>query len=258
MLTAIFQCAGGGLEPAQRLQQLEQAIASARGDRPELVLCSELFASGYYVGDTLIERAQAVDGPFFQQVSQLAQRLDTAIVYGYPERGEAGIHNAAAFVGADGSLLANHRKCLNAPGGFEARYFIPGNQPTLVDYAGLHIALLICYEIEFPEAVRQAALAGAQLILAPTALGAEWDVVASRVVPTRAFENGVWVAYANHAGHENGIDYLGGSKIVAPDGNIEADAGPGEGLISCPVIASRVDAAQQRLPYLRDRDKLPG
>ncbi len=258
MLTAIFQCAGGGLEPAERLQRLEQAVTSVTGDKPELVLCSELFASGYYIGDALFERAETVDGPTFQQISGLAQRLDSAIVYGYPERSEAGIHNAAAFVGADGRLLANHRKCLNAPGGFEEHYFIPGNQPTLVEYAGLRIALLICYEIEFPESARQAALAGAQLILAPTALGAEWDVVASRVVPARAFENGVWVAYANHAGHENGIDYLGGSKIVAPDGTIEVDAGGGESLISCSITADRVTAAQHRLPYLRDRDKLPG
>ncbi len=258
MLTAIFQCAGGDLEPAQRLQRLEQAIASAQGGQPELVLCSELFASGYYIGDALLQRAEAVEGPTFQRVSRLAQRLNTAIVYGYPERSEAGIHNAAAFVGADGSLLANHRKCLNAPGGFEESYFIPGDQTTLVDYAGLRIALLICYEIEFPETARQAALAGAHLILAPTALGAEWDVVASRVVPARAFENGVWVAYANHAGHENGIDYLGGSKIVAPDGSIQVDAGPAETLVGCPVTAEPVVAAQRRLPYLRDRDKLPG
>ncbi len=260
MLTAIFQCAGGDLEPAQRLQRLEQAIVSAcpdSGGGPELVLCSELFASGYYIGDALFDRAETADGPTFRQISQLAQGQRTAIVYGYPERSEAGIYNAAAFVGSDGRLLANHRKCLNAPGGFEDNYFIPGDQPTLVDYAGLRIALLICYEIEFPEAARQAALTGAQLILAPTALGAEWDVVASRVVPARAFENGVWVAYANHAGHENGIDYLGGSKIVAPDGVIEAEAGPDETLISCRIDRERVDAAQRRLPYLRDRTKLP-
>ncbi len=260
MLTAIFQCAGGGLEPGERLLRLEQAVISTHrdnGDRPALVLCSELFASGYYIGDGLRQRAESLDGPVMQQVSELARRLDTAIVYGYPERGEAGLHNSAAFIAADGSLLANHRKCINAPGGFEDNYFTPGAQATLVDYAGLRIALQICYEIEFPESARQAALAGAQLILAPTALGAEWDVVASRVVPSRAFENGVWVAYANHAGHENGIDYLGGSKIVAPDGVIEADAGSGEGIITCNVDAARVDAAQRRLPYLRDCQRLP-
>ncbi len=261
MQLALFQCAGGGLDPAQRLERLEDSLHDRRQagrDCPELVLCSELFASGYYVGDALLQRAEAQDGPVIRRLGQIAKRFDTAIVCGYPEQGEHGVYNAAAFVAADGSLLANHRKCINAPGGYEDRYFLPGDTPTLVDYAGWRIALQICYEIEFPEAARRAALAGAQLILAPTALGAEWEVVASRVVPARAFENGVWVAYANHAGHENGIDYLGGSKIVAPDGVIEADAGPGETLTRCVIDLARVHAAQRRLPYLRDREKLPG
>ena len=74
-------------------------------------------------------------------------------------------------------------------------------------------------------------------------------------MPTRAFENGIWLAYANHAGQENGLEYLGGSKIVAPDGVIEADAGAGAELISTVIDPARVTAAQQRLPYLRDRDK---
>ena len=260
MKTGIFQCEGGGLEPAERLQRLAQALGHERsqGGQPlELVLCSELFASGYNIGDDLFARAEAPDGPFYLRVAELAQQFGTAIVYGYPERSEVGIHNAAAFVGASGEMLANHRKCLNAPGGFEDRYFIPGKAPTLLQYGGIRIALLICYEIEFPEAARAAARAGAQLILAPTALSTEWDVVASRVVPTRAFENGVWVAYANHAGHENGIAYLGGSKIVAPSGEICADAGISETLISCTVDADSVTAAQRRLPYLEDLAKLP-
>ena len=83
----------------------------------------------------------------------------------------------------------------------------------------LRIALLICYEIEFPEAARNAALNGADLILAPTALGAQWGVVAHKLVPTRAFENGIFIAYANHAGREGEIEYLGESCIVDPMGN---------------------------------------
>ncbi|MCP4878106.1 MAG: hypothetical protein GY896_21850 [Gammaproteobacteria bacterium] len=77
-------------------------------------------------------------------------------------------------------------------------------------------------------------------------------MVASQVVPTRAFENGVWLAYANHAGHENSFNYLGASKIVAPDGRIEAEAGAEEALITASIDTQRVRAAQQRLPYLRD------
>ena len=256
----VFQCAAGGLSGGERLERLARAIVGAQdGDaaKPDLVVCPELFGSGYHVFDELLTRAQPPQGDFHRRIAKLATQFDTAIVYGYPEKASAGIYNSAAFVGADGRLLANHRKCLNSPGDYEGRYFTPGDCMTSLDYGGLRIAILICYEIEFPESARSAARDGAHLIVAPTALGAQWEVVASRLVPTRAFENGVWVAYANHAGHENGLDYLGGSKIVAPDGVIESDAGNEECLISFRIDSARVEAAQRRLPYLQDCLKLP-
>ena len=240
----------------EKLARLTDAITGARTGTdggPDLVLCPELFASGYNVGDALRGAAELPTGPTFRRFAALAQQLGCAIVYGYPERGENCLYNSAAFVSADGELLANHRKRLNSPGSFEEDYFTPGERPTRLAYRGVEIALLICYEVEFPEAVRNAALDGAQLVLAPTALVDRWGVVADAVVPARAFENGVWLAYANHAGHENGFDYLGGSKIVAPDGQIAATAGAEEALITATVDTARVAAAQQRLPYLRDR-----
>lgn len=252
MRLGIFQSAGGRISLEQRLEGLDQAI-SGHADNTDLILCPELFASGYNVGDALRDQASSPSGTIYQRVASLARKRRTAIVYGYPEQGDNCIYNSAAFVSADGELLANHRKRLNSPGSFEEDYFTPGDEATVLAYRGLKIALLICYEVEFPEAVREVALAGAQLVLVPTALADQWDVVASRVVPARAFENGVWLAYANHAGHENGLDYLGHSKIVAPDGTIEADAGVAESLISTFVDPARVASAQRRLPYLRDR-----
>ena len=255
MRAAIFQCAAGGLDLDARLERLREAVIASQPDpdnRIELVLCPELFASGYNVGDALRTGASDPRGVLFDRFAELAQSLNTAIVYGYPERGDGCLYNAAAFVSADGELLANHRKRLNSPGSFEGDYFTPGEQATRLNYRGIEIALLICYEVEFPEAVRNAAVDGAQLVLVPTALVDQWGVVAERVVPARAFENGLWLAYANHAGHENGFDYLGGSRIVAPDGRIEASAGSGEELISALIDTARVEAAQTRLPYLRD------
>ena len=76
-------------------------------------------------------------------------------------------------------------------------------------------------------------------------------------MPARAFENGVYVCYANHCGHENGLDYLGSSCIVGPDGRDLARAGPGAELIFARLERERVAAARARLPYLQDRLKLP-
>ena len=257
MRLSIFQSAGGSLTPEQRFGRLREAIAaSVQGDtKPDLVVCPELFTSGYNVAHELISLAETPRGPTFERIAAIAREFQAAIVYGYPEQDNGHLYNSAAFVSAQGELVINHRKQLNSPGSFEEDYFTPGDQPSVVQYRDWRIAVLICYEVEFPEAVRNAALAGAQVVLVPTALIDQWDVVASRVVPARAFENGVWLAYANHSGHENGFDYLGGSKIVAPDGVIEADAGEDEGLISTIIDIDRVVAAQQRLPYLRDCSK---
>ena len=119
------------------------------------------------------------------------------------------------------------------------------------------IATLICYDAEFPENFRAAACAGADLVLVPTALSAEWGVVAEKLIPTRAFENGVFVCYANHCGEENGLHYHGGSCIVSPNGQDLTRAGADETCLHARLELSEVRAAQARLPYLRDRLKLP-
>ena len=249
MKLGVFQPAFGGLLPDERVQRLGEEIAGAGLD---LVICPELFLSGYNVGADLRQFAETAQGPRFEAISSLASAHQTAIVFGYPEREGEGLYNSAACVGPDGRILANHRKRANSPGSFEEEYFTPGAVPTVFDYAGVRIAVLICYEVEFPETVRQAAQLGAQLIVVPTALVEQWDVVASRVVPARAFENGVWVAYCNHAGSEGSCMYLGGSRIVAPNGQEAAVAGREETLIVADVEVAQVAAAQQRLPYLRD------
>lgn len=257
MRIGIYQPAGAGLSIEQRLAGLKKTVeAETQEERPDLVLCPELFISGYAVADALHESASASDGEAFQQVSALAQDLGIAIVYGYPEKGDSCLYNSTGFVSKNGTLVANHRKRLNAPGGYEDSYFTVGDQATLIDYEGYKIAILICYEVEFPELVREAAMAGAEIVLVPTALGDEWGVVAVNVIATRAFENGVWLAYANHAGTEGHIHYLGGSRIVAPDGKVATEAGADETLIACRVDKDSIERAQTRLPYLRDVPKL--
>ena len=249
MKLGVFQSACAGLDPRERIGRLDQVIT---GQDLDLVVCPELFLSGYNVGTDLKRLAEPVDGPSAGAVAQLAQWHGTAIVYGYSEAVDDRLYNSAACITADGNLAANHRKRANSPGSFEEDYFTPGSVPTVFELAGVSVAILICYEVEFPETVRQAARMGAQLVVVPTALVAQWDVVASRIVPARAFENGIWLAYANHAGHENGSTYLGGSRIVAPSGQEAAVAGGDEALIVAEIDIAQVAAAQKRLPYLRD------
>ncbi|MGB5708113.1 MAG: carbon-nitrogen hydrolase family protein [Arenicellales bacterium] len=240
------------MTPAKRLDQLDHALKDSSLD---LVVCPELFMSGYNIGNALPQLAEEQQGAYATQVAKLAISHKIAIVYGYPEKDGETLFNSAACISANGQLLANHQKILLPPG-FERDFFKPGNKLTLFTLRDITCAILICYDAEFPEAIRACAEAGAQLIIVPTALVDNWSSVAFQLMPTRAFENGVWLMYANHAGEENGASYLGASCIVAPDGNDAARAGAEQILIVHELDLEQVLEAQNRLPYLRDVIKL--
>ena len=251
MKLGIYQCVAAGRSTAERLQVLE-AHLSRDGQGLDLLVCPELFLSGYNVGADIDRLAEPPDGPFGRAMAALAVKYGTAIAFGYPERAAEGIYNSAALYDASGTLLATHRKRLPSPGSFEEDAFLRGDAVTFADLGDWRVAMVICYEVEFPESLRQAARGGAQLVLVPTALGADWGVVAEKTVPARAFENGIWLAYADHAGAENGARYFGGSRIASPTGGEPAVAGQDEVLIRAEIDLDSVTAAQSRLPYLRD------
>ncbi len=248
MLSGVFQCDGSGLAPQARLGKLAAVLEHNKLD---LIVCPELFLSGYNVPEELPKLAQTRDSAIMEQMAQLARHNKTAIVYGFPERDGDCLYNVAVCISARGDVIAKHRK-LVLPPGFEAEIFEAGKGITLFNLAGFRCGILICYDVEFPETVRALARAGADLVIVPTALYEDWGIIAKTVVPTRALENGIWLIYANHAGIENGARYLGDSCIVSPDGKDAARAGAEEQLIIAELDLERVAIAQKRLPYLND------
>ena len=157
----VFQSNGANLRPADRLASLADAVA---GQHLDLVVCPELFMSGYNAGSDLHELAEPVDGPFAQSVAELARQTGTAVCYGYPERDGETVYNSAMVVSGSGAALANHRK-LAIPPGFEQDFFASGDQLTSFEIGGMKCALVICYDVEFPETVRAACMSGAQVII---------------------------------------------------------------------------------------------
>lgn len=255
MKLGVFQAACGGCDFTTRLDRLNTELS---GKDLDLVVCPELFATGYHIENTHQTLAQPAGGVFLQAFGELANHHGCAIAFGYPEASDGLPYNSAAVVGPDGALLANHRKKAQSPHSFEETSFENGSTRTIFPCGDLQVAVAICYEIEFPETARAAAFGGADLLIVPTALVGAWPVVAEKVVPARAFENGIYVAYANHGGAELSYTYLGGSRIVSPGGAELAVAGQGEELIAAEIARDQVQAAQARLPYLRDRTKIKG
>lgn len=255
MKAGILQSPGTLGGPEVRLSALEQALQSAPD--LDLLLCPELFQCGYNAGAEIAARAEALNGPFAAAVAGLAREFGCAIAYGFSESAAKGVpFNSAACFGTDGALLGHRRKSVLPPGP-ETELFQPGaGGPCLFRLGGLSVAIVICYEIEFPESARSAAMAGADVLLVPTAISTNWPIVPEKLVPTRAFENGLWLLYANHAGEENGLKYAGSSCIVAPFGEIAARAGRDPELIRAIIDPGQVAVARKRLPFLVDRDDL--
>ncbi|MCO4847815.1 MAG: carbon-nitrogen hydrolase family protein [Yoonia sp.] len=239
----------------QRLNWLSEMLPQVVAQKSDLLLLPELFATGYNIGHQIAARAEPADGPTAQAIAALAKAHSIAIHYGFAETDGDHIFNAAQCIGPDANRLGGHRK-LVIPPGFEADHFTSGHSCELFTYRGVRIATLICYDAEFPEAARHVASSGAELILVPTALGAQWEWVAQRMIPTRAYENGVFLGYANSAGEENGMGFLGQSFIAAPDGHELARAGVTPTVIFGTLQLDQVSAAQTRLPYLKDRNAL--
>lgn len=252
---AVGQSPAGLSSIQERLSWLSDVMPGVAAEHADLLLLPELFATGYNIGDQVKARAEPADGLIAQSVSAIAKSHGVAIHYGFPEADGELVYNSAQCIGPDGMPLGGHRKLIIPPG-FERDQFTPGQGCTLFTYRDVKIATLICYDAEFPETVRHVASLGAELVLVPTALGAQWEWVAQRMIPTRAYENGVYLAYANSAGIENNLSFLGQSLIATPDGRELARASAEPQILHGTLQLDTVSAAQARLPYLRDRETL--
>lgn len=254
MKVTVLQIDAGRTGANQRWSLLESQARAHAMDGSDLLVWPELFLSGYNVGDALHAHAEPSDGAFAERVQALAQELGVAILYGYPERADGQVYNSALLVDSTGQVLINHRKTV-LPDGIEPDRFGVGSDFTLVRLGAAIVAVMICYESEFPEPVRQVSAKGADVVLVVTACA--WDQVPNLVVPSRAYENGVFMVYANFCGVENGHAFAGLSCIVDPYGNDLARTGREEEAITAKLDLALVREARARLPYLRDHGKIP-
>lgn len=253
MRVALYQCPPLPLDVAGNLKRLH-SIAQEACDADVLVL-PEMFLTGYNIGAEAVGAlAEAQDGQSAQTIAELARNTGLAILYGYPERAEDGqIYNAVQLIDANGQRLCNYRKT-HLFGDLDHSMFSPGGDEfPVIELNGWKLGFLICYDLEFPENTRRLALAGAELILVPTANMVPFDFVADVTVRARAFENQCYVAYANYCGHEDQIHYCGQSSIAAPDGQRVALAGLDEALIVATLDRQVIHAAQAANHYLADR-----
>ncbi|MDN0196274.1 carbon-nitrogen hydrolase family protein [Streptomyces sp. S.PNR 29] len=253
MRTALLQSSGRPGSTAENLKVLDEAAGRAAAAGAGLLVAPEMFLTGYAIGDDIARLAEPADGDAADAIAETATRHGLAIAYGYPERSADQVFNSAQLISADGTRLANYRKT-HLFGCFEHDHFTPGEQPVVqAELGGLTVGLIICYDVEFPENVRAHALAGTDLLLVPTAQMHPFQFVAESLVPVRAFENQMYVAYVNRVGREGDFDFVGLSTLAGPDGVARSRAGRGEELVLADVDPAFLAVSREANPYLTDR-----
>ncbi len=255
MRVAALQMVARKGDVAANLAMIADAAAEASDRGATLLVAPELATTAYGSGDLIRSLAEPTDGAQVATLGAIAAKHGITIVAGFAERAGERIYNSAALVEPSGQRTI-YRKC-HLYGDYERRLFTPGDSaPHVVELGGMKVGILICYDVEFPEAVRHLALAGAELVLVPTAQPETPDApfIAEKIVPVRAFENGIAIVYADHAGGDGRFAYAGRSCIALPDGTDGARASAsGSAVIVAEYEPSNFAQSRLANPYLMDR-----
>ncbi len=265
------------------LAVIAQRVAEAAVQGAQLVLLQELHNGAYFCQHesvTEFDRAESIPGPSTQRLGELAKQHGVVIVGSLFERRAAGLyHNTAVVLETDGALVGKYRKMHipDDPGFYEKFYFTPGDlgfHP--IDTSVGRLGVLVCWDQWYPEAARLMALAGAELLLYPTAIG--WDPQDAQDEKDRqrdawmlshrghAVANGLPVLSCNRIGHEpsplasenatgaSGIRFWGSSHVLGPQGEMLAEAGPDAAeLLIVQIDLARSEHVRRIWPFLRDR-----
>ena len=210
-------------DPEYNLLLAEREIREALDIEPSLrfVVLPELFTCAYSALEfayLYAEDAEAGESARF--FTALARELGIYVAYGFPEGVAAspvGVSDSANLVGPEG-VVSTYRKRNLVGTTAEHFVFTAGTESQIVDAGGLRVALAVCWDIGFPEMVREPALGGADLILVPAAWREPWSLQYNLSCAARALDNGVYVASANQSGAYPEANFANHGHLYGPDG----------------------------------------
>ena len=236
------------------ITRIAKSLEDSSANNADMLVVPEASLTGYNIPlDTALSVAVERESTTTEQLQALCQKTATALTYGFIEREGKHLYNTVQIIDASGDIKTHYRKT-HLWGELDRSLFQPGDTYSdVVDINGWKIALLICYDIEFPENARHHALNGCELLLVPTALMTPWTFVARHMARVRAAENQLYLAYANYCGAENTIDYVGNSCIVGPDGEDLARATNKPAQLYATLSKSAIEQIRKKLPYHQDR-----
>ncbi|MFP4146611.1 MAG: carbon-nitrogen hydrolase [Halorhodospira sp.] len=257
-------------DPVANLERTLEGITTAARRGAQLILLQELHRGRYPCHEehpAHFEEAEPVPGPTTERLGRAAAAYGVVIVGSVFERRAAGLyHNTAVVLERDGSLAGTYRKMHipDDPGYYEKFYFTPGDAGfTPIDTSAGRLGVLVCWDQWFPEAARLMALAGAEILLYPTAIGFAPEEAADEqarqleawqiIQRAHAIANGLPLAACNRVGEETAARFWGHSLVCGPQGETLAQAGDQPQVLIQSVSAERSESVRRMWPFLRDR-----
>jgi N-carbamoylputrescine amidase len=255
--------------PEANLAEAQKKIVQAAKRGAQIICLQELFRSPYFPQNKDKRHfglAEAIPGPTTRIYSALAKRSKIVIIVPIFEEGSDGaFYNTAVVIDADGEILGSYRKTHlpNDPCFYEKFYFSEGNLGfKIFNTRYAKIGVLICWDQWFPEAARSLALAGAEILFYPTAIGwisgeskrarfeeqSAWEMIQR----SHAIANGIFVASVNRAGREGKLTFWGGSFVSGPFGEMIARAGNvREEILMAECDLSKIGKVRKVWPFLK-------
>ncbi len=263
---------------AENVAKLEQNIRTCAAKGAELIVLQELHNGLYFCqteDTTVFEQAETIPGPSTYSFGKLAKELEIVLVLSLFEKRAAGLyHNTAVVLEKDGTIAGKYRKMHipDDPAYYEKFYFTPGDlgfEPIQTSVGKLGV--LVCWDQWYPEAARLMAMAGAELLIYPTAIGWESTDTEDEKLRQRnawmtvqrghAVANGIHVLTCNRTGYEadpsgitNGIQFWGNSFVAGPQGEIIHQASyDDEENVIIEIDLKRSEEVRRIWPFFRDR-----
>jgi len=240
------------------IEIMKKKIAQAKKAKVDMIAFPELSLTGYMVRDRAYELAEPVpNGPSVQEIEKIAKNEDIHIIFGMIERNpkaSAILHNTSVLIGPKGYIGKYRKMHLPTHSVFEEkRYFRPGYQAPVFETAAGKIGMMICYDVYFPEITRLMSLEGAKLIVCISASPSIRRGFFETLTAARAMENTVFLAFVNLAGVQDGLQFWGGSRILAPSGSLISQAKYDvDDFISATINYQDINRVQAWAPVLRD------
>ncbi|HEY8528771.1 MAG TPA: carbon-nitrogen family hydrolase [Paenibacillaceae bacterium] len=237
-------------DPDANFAELERRLerAAEGPEKPDMIVAPEMWNTGYAL-DRIGELADPEGRRTREMIAGFCRRHHIHVLAGsIAERGEDGVRNVSYLFDRDGRVGCRYAKIHLFPLMDEPDHLRAGEGIALAELEGLKAGVMICFDLRFPELARRLALEGVRVLFVP----AQWPHPRKHhwrtLLQARAIENQIWVVGCNRVGESAGTRFFGHSMVVDPWGEVVAEAGEEETILTARIDPAAVDEARRRLP----------